>query len=722
MSKYLCVAGSGAFVAALFCSTSALAQQTGALEEIVVTAQKRTENLQAVPISITAITAQAARSEGAKGTLELQNLVPGLVLTPDTGNPTIYLRGVGSDIYASGAESSIATYVDGVYMAMNQSALFSFNNIERVEVLKGPQGTLFGRNASGGLIHVITLDPSFHTTLDASAGYANYNTTELQFYGSAPLTDNAAANVAFYYSDQPSGWGKNIFDNSQAYTEKTWSVRAKQLVTIGNEGKLVLSEDYSTVDGNMSAYRAPLPGAFGVGHTPYPGNFYDANANNRNEQIVKGSGGSARFEHPLLGAELVNILAYRSDNVHSYFDIDSTPLPFIGAFQKLQDNYITEELQVHSPTGSKVKWIVGAFYLDKNDRLNPLSETGTSQAASGGSTNIYATQHTNSYAAFSQVTVPIGWSTNLTLGGRYTNDGRTFDAKTVDASNSQTLAVSHQNEWGAWTYRIGLDHQLTDDVMIYLTNSTGFKAGQYNASNPLNPPINPETINSVEGGIKSQWFDNRFRLNISAFEYQYKNLQVSERLPTGSSLVQNAAQAEIYGADIGMLAQLTRALNLHADISLLHGRFVSFPNAPTLIPNPAVCTPTPHTTGAPTGSNSSCTIDASGLTLPRSPAFTTSLGGSYTWDVADGQLTLTTAYAYRGSEYFNPDNRLKEPGYSLVNAELAYTLRSYTFRIWSRNLTDTQYHTLLLEAQGDYGIPGAPRTFGVSLEYKLGAT
>lgn len=697
-------------------STPVAPEEQGDLADIVVTAQKRSESLQAVPISVVALTANALAAQGIGSVSDLAMVAPGLVITPNVGNPIIFLRGVGTDQFSGGTESSIATYVDGVYLATPPSTMFSFNNIERVEVLRGPQGTLFGRNASGGLINIITKDPRADRALDASISYGSYETVEAQAYLNQGVTDGFAVNLAAYYKDQGEGWGTNIFNGKDAYRDHSYALRAKQLLEPAAGTRILLTEDYSFVRGSTSAGRQPLPGSFGAGRTPYTGDFYNISNNFDSYQTFKGGGGAALLEQDIGAIDLVNIFAYRKSSFDNFLDQDGTPLRATDSFQHYTNRSVSNEFQLQSKPGGTFKWIAGLYYLNMRDTLAPLTLTGTSQAANGGSQTTTARQRTKSLAAFAQVTVPIGEATNVTGGIRYTWDKRDFAGQVSSPARGIISVVDTSRDWGSWSYKISIDHHLNPQLMIYASQSSGFKSGQYNPVNPTNPPVDPERLSSTEAGVKSQWFNNRLRVNLSGFYYDYSNLQLTQRTSTGLSQILNAASATIYGLDVSLMAQPATGLTLHSDLAFLHGRYDRFANAPILVPSPAVCSPVPVTTGPLTGGNTNCSFDASGKSMTRSPKATINGGVHYELGVgADGKLALDVSAFHSTGSYFNPDNRLKQNAYTLVNASAELMMGAVGLQLWVRNLTDERYYSYLHESIGDYFTPAAPRTAGITI-------
>jgi len=243
------------------------------VEEIIVTANKRSENLQQVPISISAFTAKALTTQGIKSVVDLPQLTPGLGFTRTLVGTNAFLRGVGTISAGYSTEVPIATYVDGLYLPNSAAASFSFNNIERIEVLKGPQGTLYGRNTTGGLIHVITKEPGNDPAVDMSASYGNYNTTQLNFYGSTPLSDTLAVNFAALYIDQAKGWGRNVFTGIETFKFKDVGFQGKIRWQPAPDTKITLRGFYDRTETDQGNAVAVYPGSVGSDGSVFLGEY-----------------------------------------------------------------------------------------------------------------------------------------------------------------------------------------------------------------------------------------------------------------------------------------------------------------------------------------------------------------------------------------------------------------------------------------------------------------
>ena len=239
------------------------------VQDIIVTATRRSANLQTVPLAVTAIQANELSAQGLKTVADLPRMVPGLSTTRGSASTNIYLRGVGTSSSGFNTETPIATYLDGYYLPNTASTLFSFNNIERVEVLKGPQGTLYGRNATGGLINVITREPGRDTRVDASIGYGNYDTLSLNFYGSTPVSDTVSTGVAFTHTKQSDGWGRNVFTGNDNMKFRETGVQGKVRWEPSDATRVTLEGMYVDISSDQGLVDGIAPGSRGTDGTPF---------------------------------------------------------------------------------------------------------------------------------------------------------------------------------------------------------------------------------------------------------------------------------------------------------------------------------------------------------------------------------------------------------------------------------------------------------------------
>jgi iron complex outermembrane receptor protein len=304
-------------LAAVFIVRSSLAQTPAAatapdlgtgLQEIVVTAERRSESLQNVPVSVSAISADAAKAMGITGTEDLTTAVPGLVFSRTSNAGVPYIRGIGNNNPSLGDESAVAVYVDGVYIPSLIGNILDLNSIQQVEVLKGPQGTLFGRNATGGVIQIITKQPSHTPSLDAEIGYGNYGTATARIYGTTGITPSLAADIAGYYENQSEGFGSNLATGLPAYRSKQDSFRSKWKLTL-DDTDVTLSLDSSQRRDEQGTAIRQINGSL-IGGIVVPG-FYNVDQNNPSYGVVHDAGVSVTVKHDLHWAQVVSISSYR---------------------------------------------------------------------------------------------------------------------------------------------------------------------------------------------------------------------------------------------------------------------------------------------------------------------------------------------------------------------------------------------------------------------------
>jgi iron complex outermembrane receptor protein len=682
----------------------------GSLEQIVVTAQKRTQNLQDVPIVIDAISGTTATALGIQDTTDLAMVTPGLNMHHQSNVLAPSLRGISQTSSASGDESPIAVYVDGVYYASMAGGLFSLNNIERIEVLKGPQGTLFGRNAAGGVIQIITERPQQDPYTDVSVGYANYDTYESKLYATAGITRNLATDVAVYWHHQYDGWGRNVTTGAEAYTNDEVAIRNKWLLDISDSTHVLFSGDYDRGIDPIGVARSPLPGTIlGIGE-PHLGGFYDLQENVASYNINKQWGGSIRVDQDIPWAKLVSISAYRAGTPFTVFDQDAGSRNFVTLSDAYRTRELTQELQLLSNDSSKIKWIFGFFYL--NNRSNSdLIQTGTSVAPPVTSRSTIVTIYADSVAGFAETTVPVfSDSTQLTAGLRYTADKQHIVGATyTNLGQVANSSADQQKDFDKLTWRFSLDHKFTSDFMAYISYNRGFKSGVFNATSPKDPAVDPSVIDAYETGMKSEWLNGKLRLNGSVYYYNYDGVQLSVPI-LGASRLLNAAQAKVKGSDLDFEYVPLNRLTLRTGISYTDARYRTFPVAPYVVAKPA-------------GGYRVVPGDGSGNEMIYTPQWTASASAQYTVPTTYGNFGAALNYYYSGGFYADSPNQFFQPAYQLVNASLDWTQcnNKCTFRLWGKNLNDAHYYNhFSISSQGAVISPGEPRTYGISLDYKFG--
>ncbi|ATE65819.1 TonB-dependent receptor [Rhizorhabdus dicambivorans] len=704
------------------------------LQEIVVTAQKRSQNLQEVPVAVSAVDSGTLASANITSANDLGRIVPSLTIFATSGSVQPFLRGIGNPGSLVGNEASNAVYIDGVYLVRVPSTLLQLNSIARVEVLKGPQGTLFGRNASGGLIHIITRDPSETPTAEGSIGYGNYNMIRVSAYASAGIAEGLAFDVTGLLIDQGDGWGKNVVTGRDWGRENTKAVRGK-LRWKSETTTVTLTGDYNRSDNDFIAQSQYLPGIqrgydlppFGL-QPKLP--FYDIEANDTPVSRSRNWGVSARIEHDLSFATLTSITAYRRDKSYIVFDSDFGRSNLLRADLYGRVRQVSQELQLASRAGSSFDWLLGAFYLNSRSAYVPSRFTGLAiDFAAGGLpavSDTYGRSSTKSAAAYGQATVHLTDKLDLTVGARYTQDklsgaGR-GDFYLVGSPVIPAPTITGRDTFKKFTYKGSLDYKISDDVMVYASQSRGYKAGLFNTLPFLPTAAKPEILDASEVGFKSELFDRRLRLNGAGFHYSFKNAQFQQfRGPT--VVIINAPKARIYGAELEAQAALADGLTVRFGGGWLNSKYTDFPNAQTpvanLNTNPAL---------GPVGGyvNGFAPLDASGNDMVRVPKWTFNIGLNYGIETSAGKFDFDINYAYNDGFAWDADNALRQSSYGLLDAQLKYTLPGrydrFAIRAWAKNLTREKYYVAQIQSDGARGssaMPGAPRTYGLDLLFSF---
>jgi iron complex outermembrane recepter protein len=686
------------------------------VEEIVVTAQRREERLQDVPIAVTALSAEQLTNSGITTTQDLPALTPTLALSQNVGAFLPRLRGVGGSFTGAGIENSVATYVDGVYYAASPASIFSLAGVERIEVLKGPQGTLFGRNATGGLIQIVTKKPSetFGGTL--SVNYGNYETLGADGYITGGLAPGLAMDFAFHASTQGEGYGTERFLNIDTNrTDRDIAFRSQMLYT-GQRTTARLSADYSELEGSPSSvtrspYDLSVFGPFLPGLSPW-----DGSANVPYRVHSKNYGLSLTVNHELPFADLVSITAGRYSELFSQQDTDKSPADALSVTISPEERTFSQELQLISKPDSPISWILGLYYYDGKAEYNPLDQ-GRGPVFAPVAIQRYIThQDTRSGAAFGQVTVPLGETTRATAGLRYTTDEKRFRGEQVNILANGGVVPVASRPWtrdshDAITWRLSVDHHFTPDIMGYVSYNRGFKSGGFNSTAITAPPFEPEQLDAYEVGLKAEFFDRRVSFNPSLFYYDYRDLQITTFTNQGLPLFTNGESAEIYGLDLDFTARPVENLTIRGGLALIHHEFGDLPGTAFVKPNTPPVPGSVNTIG-----------NGKGKRVPFTADWAATLAADYEIPVSFGKLTLSGTYNHSDGFYTAPDNlRLQKP-YDLVNASVRAENHSGSLfvSLWGRNLLNEAVALYITGSTiGGSAQYQPPLTFGVTLGTKF---
>lgn len=748
MSRKLCTAlliGVSTLAVATPVAYAQDAETSVGVGEIIVTAQRRAQSLQDTPVSVSAVTAQELSNAGAVTTADIPALVPGVVFNNNLTAALPYIRGVGQNTGSVGVESPVAFYLDGVYLVQPASGLFSFNNVERIEVLRGPQGTLFGRNTTGGVIQVVTRAPS--ATFDAygSVGYARFDTVSADGYVTGEVAPNLATSVAAYVNLQREGHIRNQFLNRDIGESENYGIQNRWLWTPTNDTEIGLSLLYNWKLGYQGTTNSVYPGTVADdGVSTFQGYYVTEAAiptQNRDAQAL----GALTVHQDFGWAQFTSTTSWhglwdRFNFVQNAIQIHTPIIPGEAAVTQYiwgKGETLTQEFQLAAPADADFQWMLGVFYLHDRTQLD-VADWRDNQFIFQGSAaaNIESRQTTESFAVYLDGSRTILPNTRLTLGVRYTEDEKRIygSSESINASSVVTPSAwsPAPTSWEELSYRAVLDYRFSEDILAYISYNRGFKSGLYNISFALNPPVDPEIVDAYEAGLKTELFDNRLRLNFAAFHYDYEGVQLRQTVSQfpGRFFLLNAADAEVEGLEIDFVGVPTANLTIRGGISLLDATYTSFPGAPFALPNPvtlplpAGCTLlTPALPPAATvvGGNTSVACDLSGYPMIRSPEVTANLGFSYDQPLGNGSvLTFNVHNNYNSGFYWDPDQRTEQDAYNDLRASLVWTAPSgrWDLSVWGRNLLDEIIFASATAGSTTTFAIGEPRTYGVRLSFR----
>lgn len=677
------------------------------IEDIVVTATRREERLQKIPVTVTAVSGEDLTTRGITETRLLTQTIPGLnyARSGAVGQPVI--RGVGFGGVSNGDESNVAVYIDGVYQPDPYSTHIELVQVARVEVLRGPQGTVFGRNATGGLINIITPDPSFTFSGRIAASYGrlrnNADDIDLRGYITAPLSANIAADLAVYYRDSE-GYMENIGSGRKYGHKKAYDVRSKLLFEPSDKVKVVLTAGYSDYD-SQDNVRQPLGSATVARNFPsvllpsgpWQGNFDVTPAADFERFNV-----SLRTDFDLGPVNLATTSAYQYSYALQHSDSDATNIPLGAADVEFTTKNYSHEVRLLSQGSQRFDWIAGlyAFRLDSGGSISVLRATPPQPLA--GPT-FEPDVKTTSYAAFAEGTYQLADSLFLTLGGRFTTEKREY----TQTTNGVLTIPKNKFKVDRFTYRAALRYQPTDQMNLYASYGTGFKSGAYNTVTPRLNLVKPEDIKATEVGVKADLTPD-LRANLAVFRYDYTDLQVAARDAIGAVFIlQNAADAEIYGGELEVTAIPVRGLRLTGSVAYLHARYTHFPSAQTFSP-------------APNGGNAAASLDVSGNKMIKAPTLTFNFAPRWEHDLGRGKLDIG-GNLYRSSRvYYDFANRYSQPPFTMVNAEMGYEIGNVRVAISGTNLANkVVYQQIQIGGEGTFVPLERPREIKVGAQFRF---
>jgi iron complex outermembrane receptor protein len=661
---------------ALAQSASAVATTSASdstIEEITVTSRKREELLQSVPIAVTALTPQIFEKQQIMTATDLDGAIPNLQISKDQGSQNgaqIFLRGIGQDNSTSVDEPAVGVYLDGVYYGRAIGGLFDINDEARIEVLRGPQGTLYGRNSTGGAIRLESNRPSFdnfHMNGDISTG--SFNERDFRGMVNIPVADNAAFRLAFssltndgYYTNALTGQGLNRKD--------TQSARGTFLYEPSDTLSVFISADFSRDNSGNQIGTPFLMNANGTVSQPIYGGIFKAAPDIPDNNYFNGGGTSVQLDWDLAFGTVTSISSYRAMHYTQADDLGASPVGNDLA-RTLGHQQGSQGLEFKSKFDGPVNFTSGLFYFREDATedlifLVPLSPQSYFQTTPVTKLALpYITkQSSQSMAGYSEVTYDATDDLSFTAGGRYT-----YDLKDIQRHGTAGNGKGHVNFYN-FSPKGNVSYHLTDSVLAYGTVSQGYKAGVYQpfpSAQTATTALPPEKVTEYEAGFKGEFLDKRLLLNAAAFDAYYSNLQIGLLAGNGTVL---AASADLHvtGTEIEFTAVPVTGLTLNGQIAQQHTRFTRVPFGPA----------DPQLTDR----------------QKFSPEFHFRLAPDYKFEFGNGDsLDFGVVYDWTGLTYTGLPNAVffKQPDHSLLDARLAYskTDQGWTIEIAGKNITNT---------------------------------
>lgn len=678
------------------------------LEEIVVTATKTgTSNVQQTALAITAINSEALREAQLKSLNDIPLLAPNVTISRNSLGGQLYIRGIGTNYIFVGGDPSSTVHVDGVYLARPTSVFADLLEIERIEVLRGPQGTLYGRNSTGGTINIITRQATqdFNTNLTVDLG--DYDKRRIQAYVTGPIiNDTLAANLALS-SIKRDGVVDNLGpSNASLGLDKlndldTQKARLSFNFTPNNALQLTLNADYFERDETSPSYKPTLirevrqedGGSITIVGPQIIKDDHSIALNGDSFLAERHHGVNATLVWQLnANLSLTSITAYRETHSNVTHDTDNTELSVTQTSLNNDQHQISEEIQLLWKS-SGLSWVNGLFVL---------REVAEAKININNVVNFNAEVATTSAALFSDLNWQITDQLRLIAGGRLSVERKTFDGLAV------VTPINQDDNWQNFSPRLGLQWQKSENHMLFATLSQGFKSGGYNFTRNRSA-YDEEFVNALELGSKISWPQWSSQLNSSFFYYQYKDLQLNKFVAEGVLEIENAADADVYGAELEWRSLLNQTWQISGSLAYLHATYEQYVTGRSAL-SPA---------------DPAALVDVSDNRLNSAPRWSMNLISDVFFDIAQLKLQWRLEYRWQDKIYFTPfnDTVTSQNAYGLLNTSLSYLSvdEKWQLKAYLRNADDKNYSN----ASQDFSSQGIglnindPKTYGIELRWQL---
>ncbi|MEP6549260.1 MAG: TonB-dependent receptor [Gammaproteobacteria bacterium] len=706
------------------------------LEPILVTAERRTTDVQRTAAAVTAYSDEDLTERTIVGIGDMANANASLLVSLFQGEAQIYIRGIGYSSVIGGSDSSTAFHSDGVYISRSAGAVPAFLDVERVEVLRGPQGTLYGRNATGGSVNVISKGPTNDFEAEGRLDVGNYDAYRVMGAIGGPLNDRIGVRIAVEHDSHkgyttlyrpivdPAGLGSV---KSDAEDQDAWMARITVTARILDTLNATIKADYyeANDDGVVwhyfgpgtstdPVYQALVPPS--IRSAPYA-RSYGSDIQGFNKPYSEGISGKLVWN--IDDYALSSLSAYRKTRPYNRDDLDVSPVFGVDQLREEDQHQFSQEFQLSSPNSGFFQWILGAYYFDeanpiRNEYFLPFTNAlfGLPNTPDCCLLKLNGKTTTQAYAGFGEGTIYFTEKLQLVVGGRYSSElrGGGNDVVFVNAPVTafDNVASFADTRFNSFTPKLGLNYELNANTFLYASASKGFKSGGFNPGSYQNDPYKPEQIWDYEAGVKLTLFDRRLRLNTAVFYYDYTDLQVQD-VQNNNVIIRNAAKAKVEGLELESSWLATQAFRIDANLTWLDAEFT----------DGALLDPKYPALGVQ---------QLSGKKLPRAPDLKATLGAQYQFDLRDQSgITLRVDYAWQDRIYFSAFNvqDLSERSYGWLKGRATYTGTSGKWNVaaYIDNATNEVVATNKI-FNGDIigstvlGSLAPPRTFGVEFNVR----
>lgn len=758
---------------ALLSVMNAAAEQAGALEEVVVTAQKREQNLQDVPISVTALSADYLSENNIGSLQDLAGAVPGLVVTNtlNYGTAPISIRGIGGPNGGGSIfnDEPVAIYIDGVYVARLGASVADLVDIESVQVLRGPQGTLYGRNSTAGALLLTTKRPTAAFESELQGSYAQYDQMRSSVAISGPLgTDRVLGRLAMGYSDG-GDYAENLADDDREVGgSRNKMVRASLRLLPTDRLTIDLIGDYQDQLAHPALFGVAAMSAVTTPTFPFMGPLYqgdpfaarsDVRSMVEDDRVALGDAtftdiesynGTVLLDWDLGGFKLASISGYRSMANDGQQDSDAQPDATTygassGALQLLRNHgeqdhrEYSQELRLQSTGDGRLHWVAGLFFIHEDNEFDfsiesfqagPPQPGVPPQRPAGTVATFLASQDLDAYAAFFDVSFAITDALSISAGGRYSDERKAVDIqqtvrnRTTGANLGAPLAFTGDDTWTDFSPRGVLEYKFAPDMLLYGSYSRGFKSGGYNSfdASPAATGFPQEEIDAYEVGVKTDLLGSRLRLNASVFNYDYRNVQIRQAVFTGGVSVRTVPEAQVQGAELEMTFApidnvLLRASVSYLDAELQKGVLQALPSNIGVIRYGAQLFPPPAVFPSE---------DVAGNRMTRAPEWQYNLYGEYTWPMQAHEVRLSATWRSQSSVFFSETNQdtatfVGEAWDELdIRLALSDAAERWEVALFGRNVLDDRHVTQVAPFAGfPVASVNMPAQFGLQATYRI---